>query len=152
MASDEKIQAAKKVIQDKFGSRLAFVFNQLDFVATHKVKCDITLLSSAPHIDVTVNPDFSYAMMYGAGAQKMSEMLSMIKLSDGSTISIKEIWTINQMPQKGFTTEELSEVDISAGDQVAGQQGETVREMIAATYRCTTDEEVDHYLRRFLAS
>ena len=58
--------------------------------------------------------------MYGAGARKLKEMLKNIKLSNGSIISISEIWTINPMPQKGFSKEELASVDITEAEEKAG--------------------------------
>ncbi len=152
MNSESELHAAKEVIEKQFGSRLSFLFHQLEFLAFRKQRCDITVYNGEPHIDVTVDPAASYAMMYGAGAAKLAEMLSAIRLSDGSTVSIKEIWTIHPMPANGFTEEELAAVDLSAAEEKAGDNGETIREMVSQTYRCKSREQEDHYLRRYFAS
>jgi len=56
------------------------------------------------------------------------------------------------MPVKGFTKEELAAVDLTEAEEAMGPKGETLREMIRQSYHCTTKEEEDKYLRRFIAS
>lgn len=92
------------------------------------------------------------AIIYGAGPEKLKEMLENIKVSSGEIISINEIWTIHPMPEKGFTEEELQKVDLSKAEEKIGPNGETLREMIRKTYHCESKEEEDYYIRRFLAS
>jgi len=90
--------------------------------------------------------------MYGAGAKKLQEMLSRIELSNGDTVNISDIWVINPMPANGLREGDLVAVDMTQGDVVAGPNGETLRKMVSETYHCSTAEEEDKYLRRFLAS
>lgn len=128
------------------------LLKRLEIMALKRVPCDITLLNSAPRIGVRVDPKFVYALMYGAGAGQMRELLSSIKLSDGSSVSLMEIWTINPMPPEGFAPGELEAVDLAEGEEVCGPGGETLRVMISKTYHCKSRDEEDLYLRRFLAS
>lgn len=90
--------------------------------------------------------------MYGAGEKKIQEIFNRIRFSGGGEASIGEIWTVNPMPCDGISQDELNAADLAAGDENVGPNGETLREMIKNTYHCTTKEEEDYYLRRFVAS
>lgn len=115
-------------------------------------KCDVTFFKKPPAINVKIDQKINYALMYGAGAKKLIEMLSKIELSNGDTVNISDIWVINPMPPEELTDKHLATVDLAGGDVVAGPNGETIREMISETYHCTSPEEEEKYLRRFLAS
>lgn len=140
------------VIEKEFGSRFGFLGHQILMLSMTGQKCDLTFFKKKPAIDVKIDQQINLAVMYGAGAKKIHEMLENIKLSDGSSVSINEIWTINPMPSDGFTKEKLESVDMSEAEKEAGPNGETLREMIKNTYHCTSKDEEDHYLSRFLAS
>ena len=86
--------------------------------------------------------------MYGAGAEKLKELLERIELSNGDRVSITEIWTLTPMPPDGFSEEELNAVDLSAADQKTGPNRETIREMIRQTYHCESSAEKEKYVRR----
>ncbi len=135
-----------------FGSRIQSLFYQLHALALTGQPCDITIINGKPHTDVKIKPDFVHALMYGAGEKKLAEMLSEMKLSSGVSIDINEIWTINPMPVNGFSKKELDSVNMAEAEEIAGANGETLREMIRNTYRCGTKDEEDYYLRRFIAS
>lgn len=152
MQQDPAYQEAMEKLQERFGFRSSMLFMQLYFLATSGQPCDVTVYDGSPHIDVKLDPDFAYAVMYGAGPAKLAEMLSEIKLSDGSTISLNEIWTINPMPKGGFTTQQLDEADLSQGNERMGPNGETLIEMIRETYKCKSPEDEEKHLRRWIAS
>lgn len=141
-----------KAIEDKFGSREGLLFKLLYHLALMGQACDITFRNRKPAINVTIKHDFVYALMYGCGWQKLGEMLSSIKLSNGETISINDIWTVNPMPKEGFSEEQLKQADMSEAEEKVGPNGETFREMIRNTYHCDNKEEEDYYLRRFILS
>jgi len=143
---------AMKKIEKEFGSRLAFIGYQIVILSMTGQPCDITFYKRKPIINVTIDQQINLALMYGAGAKKLKEMLENIKLSNGQTISIDEIWTINPMPKNGLTDEELMAVDLSEAEEKVGPNGETLRKMISDTYHCQSREEEDYYLRRFIAS
>ena len=90
--------------------------------------------------------------MYGAGPKKLKEMLENIRLSNGDTVNLAEIWVVFPMPKGGLSEKELAEVDLSEGDNKAGPNGETVREMIRNLYHCESRGEEDEFLRRYMAS
>ena len=115
-------------------------------------RCDVTFFNKSPSIDVKIDPKINSALMYGAGAKRLQEMLSSIELSDGRIVNFSDIWVINPMPPRGISEEELAAINLSDGDVVAGPNGETIRKMISDTYHCSSTEEEDMYLRRFLAS
>ena len=114
--------------------------------------CDVTFFKKKPALGVRISQKANVALMYGAGAEKLKELLEKIELSNGDRVSITEIWTLNPMPPDGFSEEELNAVDLSAADQKAGPNGETIREMIRQTYHCESSAEEEKYLRRFMAS
>ena len=114
--------------------------------------CDVTFYNRKPILSVRVDQQVSLALLYGAGPERLAEMLDAIKFSDGTTVGFKEIWTVNPMPRDGFTEDELAKVDMTEAEEQVGPNGETLRQMIRETYRCETVEEEDKYLRRFIAS
>lgn len=133
-------------------NRISWLLSRLEHCALNNQRCDITLFSSKPKIDVKISPRFSYALMYGGGARALKPLLEKLELSDGSHINALDIWTINPMPSEGLTQEDLSSVDLAEGDQEVPNTGRTMREIIRETYKCENEAETEHYLRRFLAS
>lgn len=146
------IQKAIEKILEHYGSREAFLGNQLVTLSMTGQPCDVTFFKKKPAIDVIIDPKINIALMYGAGAKKLHEMLMNIKLSNGEIITLDEIWTINPMPKGGIPQEELNNVDMSEAEEKVGPNGETLRKMISDTYHCETKEQEDLYLRRFIAS
>jgi hypothetical protein len=145
----------KKVMEnlDKhFGGPTGILIHQIMHLSMTEQLCDITFRKTKPAIDVKIDPKIALALMYGAGAKKMQEILSNIRLSNGVTTSLKEIWVVFPMPGKGFTEDELNEVDLALGEDKWGPNGETVREMIRNVYHCKSKEEEEKFLRRYLAS
>lgn len=145
-------QKALKAIQEMFPDRFSLLGKQILDHSLSGQPCDITFHNRGPEVNVKISPQITLALMYGAGATKLNELLEKIPLSNGETVSINEIWVIFPMPKDGLSQQELDEVDLSKGDQKAGPKGETVREMIREVYRCSSREEEDRYLRRYLAS
>lgn len=139
-------------VLEHFGSREAFLSNQLWMLSMTGQPCDVTFFKKKPAIDVIIDPKINIALMYGAGAKKLHEMLMNIKLSNGEIITLDEIWTINPMPKGGIPQEELNNVDMSEAEEKVGPNDETLRKMISDTYHCETKEQEDLYLRRFIAS
>ena len=152
MSEQDDLKRGREILMKEFGAHEKFILYQLQQVALGSIRCDITVFRGKPRIDVKITPTFLYALMYGAGPKKMAELLSVIPLSDGTTISFNEIWTINPMPNEGFTKAELDAVDLSQAEKVSGPNGESLRKMISKSYRCNSREEEDKYLRRFIAS
>ena len=56
------------------------------------------------------------------------------------------------MPAEGFQDGELEAVDLTSAEEKVGPNGETLRRMISETYHCSSREEEDEYLRRFISS
>jgi hypothetical protein len=137
---------------EHYGSREAFLCNLLQTLSMSGQPCDVTFFKRKPAIDVKIDPKIHIALMYGAGAKKLHELLMNIKLSNGDVIRIEEIWTINPMPKGGISQEELDQVDMSKAEEKIGPNGETRRKIISDTYHCSTEDEENHYLRRFIAS
>lgn len=61
----------EEVIETEFGFRVSFLIHQLEWMALKGIVCDITLKSGKPHIEVTIEPKFSFPLIYGAGAKDM---------------------------------------------------------------------------------
>ncbi len=150
--NEDEFQRAMDEIANQPGGRMTHVFGQLKHLALSRQPADITLYNGSPHLDVKIDAKFIYAMMYGAGAEKLAELLSAIGLSNGATVNIKNIWTINPMPVDGFSEQELLDVDLQEAEEKIGPNGETLRKMISETYHCSSREEEDRFLRRFIAS
>ncbi|TLU88153.1 MAG: hypothetical protein FDX30_01580 [Chlorobium sp.] len=132
--------------------RLSWLLSRLELYAQNEQRCDITLFSDKPKIDVKIDPKFSFALMYGGGVKAIKPLLEKLQLSDGSCVNAFDIWTINQMPEKGFKPDELEAVDLKDGDQEVQGTGKTIREIIRETYKCENKSEEEKFLCRFLAS
>lgn len=143
---------AIKNLEEHFGSRYGFLGHQLIMLSMLGQPCDVTFYKKKPALSVKIDQKINIALMYGAGAIKLKEMLDSIELSNGDRVSISEIWTINPMPEGGFSEEELAAVDLLEGEEKVGPNGETLRTMISETYHCNSPAEEDQFLRRFIAS
>ena len=135
--------------------RQEHIFKIICAVAVSKDPCDICTYSGPVYLEAVFSSKFVHALQYGAGAQSMKPLLENlgIRTKDGEfTISLADIWIIAPMPKGGITEEELNAVDLSQGDQPAGDAGKTISEVIRETYRPKSDSEHEYFLRRFLAS
>ena len=139
-------------LQEQFGDRMGFLGFSLLMLSQTGQPCDVTFYHREPIINVRVDQQLFLAMAYGAGHKRLAEMLNAIKFSDSSTAGITEIWTINPMPKEGFTEQQLAAVDLNEAESPVGPNGETLRQMIRDTYHCSTVQQEDVYLRRFIAS
>ncbi len=139
-------------LNERFKTREEYLGWMLTELSRSGQPCDVTFYSRKPSLDLVIPQNITAALMYGAGAKKMAEILSSIKFSDGTIASFNEIWTINPMPKGGFEEAELAAVDLAEGEEPSGPQGETLRQMISETYKCADRSEEDYFIRRFIAS
>ncbi len=150
---DEKEKAEMmKTLKARFGDAMGMLGFMVLELSVSGQPCDVTFRNKPPALDVKIDQTITLALMYGAGAKKLQEMLNNISLSNGDVVSLGEIWTIHPMPVDGISEEDLAAVDLSDGEEVSGPNGETVREMIRDVYHCKSKEEEDKFLRRYLAS
>ena len=156
MRNDKELKSGLRRLKEVFGDRVGMLFHQLHNLAMSGQPCDICTYSGKRYLDVEVDSNFVLAIIYGAGPRKLAEMLKEIKLNKKghptAKVSVEDIWAINPMPIAGFSRDELDKVDMSKGEEKWGPEGETLREMIRNEYHCKDENEVDDFLRRFLAS
>jgi len=136
-----------------FGSREQHLLWQLSWYAEHEdVTFDVTFYSREPILEVTLDKDFTRkfvaSLMFGKTATRTAELLTQVAFSDGTTVSVRDIWTFNYMPREL----DLTTVDLAEGETAAGANGETIRTMIRDTYHCKTRAEEGFFLNRWLAS
>jgi hypothetical protein len=139
-------------LKSRFGDGRGLVAQILVDLSASGQPCDVTFLDRAAALDVTIDQKIALALMYGAGAAKLQEMLEQISLSNGDVVSFGQIWMILPMPVGGISAQALADVDLSEGEERFGPKGETVREMIRNLYHCKSKEEGEKFLRRYLAS
>ncbi len=144
--------AAIKKLEEIFGSRMAFLGYQILTLSMTGQLCDVTFFKQKPAIDVTIDPQINLALAYAASPAALKDKLENIKLSNGESVSISEIWTVHPMPMGGIAEADLSSVNLSEAEEESGPNGETLRKMIRDTYHCESRQEEDRFLRRFLAS
>lgn len=150
--AEEPYAALYAAIEKQFGGREGYLAWQIVELSRSQQPCDVTHYETPPAFDVTIDPQISIALMYGAGVQKLQELLNSFKLSDGTRTGFGKIWTINPMPKGGFTDAELAAVNMSEAEELVGPNGETLRQMLRDTYRPASAEEEDRIVRRFIAS
>jgi hypothetical protein len=139
-------------LKKRLGDKTIILGQELITLSMTEQPCDVTFYNQKPILDVKVNKKYASALLYGAGAKKMSEMFRNIMFSDGTQADFKDIWIILPMPMHGISQQSMDEVDMSEGNTKIEPSGETVRKMISSIYHCESKEEEDYYLRRFLAS
>jgi hypothetical protein len=144
--------AMMKRLQEEFGDGRGLLAYQLLRLSLSGQTCDVTFFKSKPMFDVKIDQNISLALMYGAGAGKLQEMLNNISLSNGETVRFGDVWMVLPMPSQGLSPKELAAVNLADGDEKCGEQGETIREIIRAVYHCESKEEEEKLLRRYLAS
>jgi hypothetical protein len=119
-----------------------------------KMPGDVTFYERKPLINVTV--DFwsiEQAMSYDKPVKVVRKALENIPFSDGTVANLAHIWNVFPMPRDGFSDDELAAADLSMAEEVApGPTGKTIRQMISDCYHCTSMDEEDRYLRRWIAS
>jgi hypothetical protein len=135
-----------------FPSRESYLLFKIEWFAQHPdTTFDVTFLNREPLLNTTFSKGFirnlTAALMYGS-TQRLDKTLSRVEFADGTRVNWLTIWTLNYMPSDLDTTT----VDLSKGDEVAGPNGETIREMIRHTYRCKSRAEEDFFLGRWIAS
>ena len=131
------------------------LFDMIRTLTLTKTPCDICTYSGPVYLDALFDPKFLYALQYGAGAKAMQPILSKMGISTPNgdeTVSLPDIWIITPMPKGGITQAQLDSVDLSQGDEPAGDSGKSIKDVIKETYRPRDDAEFEYYLRRFLAS
>ena len=140
-----------KRLEQHFGSREGMLKHTLLMLSISGQPTDVTFFRRKPILDVRVSTKLGAAQLYGLQA-RIPALLRHIEFSNGTIADLSEVWTINPMPKGGFTQAELDAVDLSAAEERAGPNGETLRKMIRKSYHCKSRKETDFFLRRFIAS
>jgi hypothetical protein len=142
---------ARRRLEELFPTRESHLLWQLAHYAETGQRFDATFYDREPSLGVTLAQEFAYEFMaalnYGRDGQ-LQQLCRRIRFSDGTNINLNGIWTLNYMPRNL----DISDVDLSQGEQRIGNQGETMREIIRNIYRCQSCAEEDFFLARFIAS
>ncbi len=132
-------------------SPLQHNMRQLVALSRHEGYCDITFRDRDPLIGVRLSPALNAALMYGAGAKKMTELFDRVETTSGSTFRAVDVWVIVEFPRGLPSAEDLASVDLTDGDAEI-EAGVSMRQMAKQIYRCGDDEEAESMLRRILAA
>src|SRR6476646_6341269 len=101
---DEK--EAMKKMTETFGDGRRLLAHQILMLSMSGQPCDVNFFKKKTSLEVKIDQKITLALMYGAGANKLQEMLNQISLSDGQTVGFGEIWLILPMPYNGFTDQQ----------------------------------------------
>jgi hypothetical protein len=124
-------------------------------VRVHGQPFDVTFYTREPILEATLGCGYAnqFLNMLAHGyTPRLRELLEGVAFSDGTTAHFEEIWTLNYMPPGGFDDATLASVDMVKAEAEAGNQGETVRQIIRETCRCASAAEEDYFVRRWIAS
>ena len=155
MNTMDAIGDARQRLLALFPTRLDHMTFQLQHYAQTMQRFDVTFLDREPILDVHLNREFARQFNVASRAKNaklIAKLLRRLHFSDGTTASVDAVWTINYVPPGGFTVAQLEGADLTLAEQRAGPRGETVREMIRATYRCASAAEEDWFVRRWAAA
>ena len=155
MWTNSEIENARQQMNAFFPSQSSYLLLQLQHYAQTMQRFDVTFLDREPILDVHLNREFARQLnvaLRAKNAKLTTKLLKRLHFSDGATAHIDSVWTINYVPPGGFTIAQLEDADLALAETRAGPHGETVREMIRATYRCASAAEEDWFVRRWVAS
>src|SRR5262249_8867617 len=113
---------------------------------------DATFYDREPLLDVTLEKKWSGEFLHEWRQRHLLELLKNVTFSDGTSVHVDEIWTLNYMPSEGISVAELDGADINEAQGKAGYGGETIGEMLRLTYKCRSAAEEDWFIRRWIAS
>jgi hypothetical protein len=135
-----------------FGDRIGMLVWELHHYARTMQMFDATFYDRGPILNVTLADhwarEFCAAFLFDKGGQHIGNLLQRITFSDGTAVNLYEVWTLNYMP----ADLDVAGVDLSRGEEVIGAGGETVRQIVRATYRCKSRAEEDFFIARWIAS
>ena len=156
MTAMDAMGDARQRLLALFPTRLDHTMFQLQHYAQTMQRFDVTFFDARPPLlDVCFNKEFARQLnvaLRAKNAKLTTKLLKRLHFSDGATAHIDSVWTINYVPPGGFTIAQLEDADLALAETRAGPHGETVREMIRATYRCASAAEEDWFVRRWVAS
>lgn len=142
--------------EDTEDGRRAHILGQLVTLNMSGQPADITTFTGECHLECKIVGEFATHLLCAYRDEVYRYRTSNIRIhprgEEETTVDVRNIWLVNPMPKDGFTSEQLSTVDLSGSDDYDPLIGDTLRESIRRGYHCQTEEEVDYFLRRFLAS
>lgn len=155
MTAMDAMDDARQRLLALFPTRLDHMMFQVQHYAQTMQRFDVTFYDREPTLDVHLNREFARQLnvaLRAKNAKLIAKLLRRLHFSDGTTANVDAVWTINYVPPGGTTIARLEGADLALAESRAGPRGETVREMIRATYRCASVAEEDWFVRRWIAS
>jgi len=155
MNTMDAIGDARQRLLALFPTRLDHMTFQLQHYAQTMQRFDVTFLGREPVLDVHLNKEFARQLnvaLRAKNAKLIAKLLGRLHLSDGTTVNVDAIWTINYMPPGGVTVAQMESADVAEAELPAGPNGETVRQMVSQVYHCASAAEENWFVRRFIAS
>jgi hypothetical protein len=157
--TDAQLSDVRQRMDTLFPTRLSHMMFQLEHYARTLQKFDVTFYQREPILDVQLDRDFAHEFVAASTCWRRNEyvrrlqaLIQRVVFSDGTKVHVDDIWTINYMPSDGITIVQLDSADIAEAEMKAGYGGETIRQMIRETYRCSSTAEEDWFVRRWIAS
>jgi hypothetical protein len=155
MTDTQLLQDARQRMGEVFPTREDLVLFQLQHFAETGQKFDVTFRDREPVLDTCLNREFARTFVTALKhwkPDKFARLLGRIHLDDGTITPIDTIWVIVPLPPVEITIAMLESADLTMAETAIGEGGETVREMIRATYRCASEAELNWHIRRWIAS
>ena len=155
MWTNSEIENARQQMNAFFPSQSSYLLLQLQHYAQTMQRFDVTFLGREPVLDVHLNKEFARQLnvaLRAKNAKLIAKLLGRLHLSDGTTVNVDAIWTINYMPPGGVTVAQMESADVAEAELPAGPNGETVRQMVSQVYHCASAAEENWFVRRFIAS
>jgi len=139
------------MMQDESLSPLQHNLRKLVDLSMREGYCDITFHNREPLIGVRLSPALNAALMYGAGAKKLTELLDRVETKSGASFRAVDVWVIVEFPYGPPSEADLAGVDLAGGDNEV-VPGVSLKEMTRQIYHCSSEAETEKMLRRVLAA
>jgi len=155
MTDARLVEDARRRVSEVFPTQIDLLVSQLQHLAGNMQSCDVTFRDRAPILDVKLNREFARTFITALRHWKpanFAKLLQRIHFSDGTITPIDSIWIVVPLPRGGISINMMQCADLALAETVAGNGGESIREMIKAAYMCATEAELDWHIRRWIAS
>ncbi|MDH5680689.1 MAG: hypothetical protein OEZ36_03815, partial [Spirochaetota bacterium] len=141
MSQGQTLRGINDILSEAHGFRGVLLFEQFCNLAAVSDNCDICAKDKV-YLNATIDRSFLSMLnkVSTASIGEFHEATNNIPITyngnESATINFKDIVALYAMPSGDPEQADLDDVDIDEADDIVGDSGKTVREIIAENYKC----------------
>jgi hypothetical protein len=129
--------------------RLEHIIAALTYCNLYRQRFDLTTFNGGRYLDCTVPGEFATHLHCAYRPEVLAYRLGRIPIKpreeDEIYVALGDIWIVNPIKPSGISDEDVAGADVS-------QIGPEMRRAIREGFHCKDKQELDYFLRRYLAS